>query len=51
MKTDAKDTFQTIQQVYTAAEFWYGATDRDSLCLAENRLMRGERPTYAEKDI
>lgn len=34
----------TIQQVNYAAEYWYKSKDIDSCCLAENRLMRGERP-------
>lgn len=32
----------TIRQVHAAARRWYGSTDIDSCCLAENRLMRGE---------
>lgn len=28
--------------VISAARAWYGTADRDSCCLAENRLMAGE---------
>ena len=34
----------TLEQVRKAAIVWYGKTDIDSMCLAENRLMRGEKP-------
>lgn len=34
----------TLLQVYKAARLWYGSTDNDMVCLAENRLNRGERP-------
>jgi len=34
----------TILEVYKASRHWYGKTDDDSLCLAENRLNRGEVP-------
>ena len=41
----------TIQEVYKAAYFWYGSSDIDACCLAENRLMKGEVPNYKkEKD-
>ena len=33
-----------IKTIYRAAWFWYGKSDIDSCCLAENRLMRGEKP-------
>ena len=36
----------TIQDVHKAARFWYGKSDLDSCCLAENRLMKGEEPNY-----
>lgn len=39
------NNFVTQGQVYKAAIHWYGSTvNRDELCLAENRLMRGEVP-------
>lgn len=31
-------------EVYKVSQYWYGRTDDDSLCLAENRLNRGEVP-------
>lgn len=31
-------------EIRIAAEKWYGKTDRDHQCLAENRLMNGEKP-------
>lgn len=34
----------TEKQITIAARMWYNNTDLDNLCLAENRLMRGERP-------
>ena len=34
----------TLQQIHAAAIVWYGKTDIDSCCLAENRLARGEKP-------
>lgn len=34
----------TLVEVHKAALLWYGRQDRDSCCLAENRLMRGETP-------
>ena len=33
--------------IYKAAMTWYGNTELDSSCLAENRLLRGE--TFNEK--
>lgn len=36
--------FYTLQEVHRAAWIWYKKSDRDSCCLAENRLMRGEIP-------
>ena len=33
-----------IKTIRRAAWFWYGSSDIDSCCLAENRLMRGEKP-------
>lgn len=38
-----KNNFVTLKQVYEAAKIWYGSYNRDSLCLAENRLMKGEK--------
>lgn len=35
--------FYTLAQVHAAAWYWYGKNDIDSCCLAECRLMRGER--------
>lgn len=35
--------FNTLPEVYRAALIWYGDWDIDSLCLAENRLARGEK--------
>lgn len=32
----------TYREVMQAASFWYGDTDINSMCLAENRLNRGE---------
>lgn len=32
----------TLQDIYKAAKYWYNSYDRGSLCLAENRLMRGK---------
>lgn len=29
--------------IYEAAKEWYGATDLNSLCLAELRLMKGDK--------
>lgn len=40
----AKNTFNTLAQVYRAAKIWYGDYSLNSCCLAECRLMRGERP-------
>ena len=37
-----KNTFYPYAKVNFAALIWYGDTDRDSCCLAENRLHRGE---------
>lgn len=33
-----------LKTIRRAAWFWYGSSDIDSCCLAENRLMRGEKP-------
>lgn len=43
-----EDTFNTLKDVYDAAWRWYGKQDRDSCCLAEVRLMKGERPPKKE---
>ena len=32
-----------LKIIYRAALFWYGKSDLDSCCLAENRLMKGEK--------
>jgi len=37
------NNFLTLSQVYAAAMKWYGKMDIDSCCLAECRLMRGEK--------
>lgn len=34
----------TLVEVHKAARLFYGKQDKDSCCLAENRLMRGETP-------
>lgn len=46
MTNNAKHTFNTIQDIYHAAQVWYGSSDNDSVCLAECRLMRGEKPIF-----
>ena len=38
------DSFFGQSAISHAARIWYGNTDLDSLCLAENRLHRGEKP-------
>jgi len=40
----------TLVQVHKAANLWYGKSDIDHACLAENRLMRGERPEWWKED-
>lgn len=37
--------FITQKQMYTASIMWYNSVDINSLCLAENRLNKGETPT------
>ena len=32
-----------LKSISYAAFFWYGKSDLDSCCLAENRLMKGEK--------
>lgn len=39
-----ENTFNTLKEVYDASWYWYGRADIDSCCLAELRLMKGERP-------
>jgi hypothetical protein len=40
----------TIPMIFVAARFWYDSVDVDSLCLAEQRLHRGESPFAGYKD-
>lgn len=35
----------SFYDICEAAWIWYKEQDRDTLCLAENRLMRGEKPS------
>lgn len=35
--------FFSEREIRQASKVWYGNTDFDSLCLAENRLARGEQ--------
>lgn len=44
-----KTEFFTLTEVYTVGILWYGKTDIDTLCIAENRLMDGKRPSGWEK--
>jgi hypothetical protein len=37
------NNFVTERQVYVAAMFWYGSFSLDACCLAEVRLMKGEK--------
>lgn len=46
---DPKNTFWTLSQIHKAAYAWYGRIDRDSCCLAEVRLMKGEAPPEKRK--
>ena len=39
---DAGLGFLTLAQIASAAKEWYGSTNRDAQCLAENRLSCGE---------
>lgn len=43
-RMNAADSFVGPKQIRDAARKWYGIADRDTCCLAENRLHRGEHP-------
>lgn len=44
MKTKNYPKMFTLGEIHKAAYFWYGNSEMDSCCLAENRLMKGEKP-------
>lgn len=42
---------RSVTEIHEAALIWYGRTDMDSCCLAENRLARGEKPHQKEEKV
>ena len=37
----------SLSDIRRAAWIWYGLQDQDTLCLAENRLMKGHKPRFS----
>ena len=44
LKSPAAFTFNTLEDIKRAAEFWYGRSEDPYLFYADFRLMEGERP-------